>query len=181
ALYSRPSYARPVRILTLCRRRIGKTRLSMMRTYTKKKDIVRPGATRFATYFLTLQSIYEKKGQLKNIFNSDEWHDFKHFKFVKGKTASDTVMSYIFWNSVMVILKVFSLMVKVLRLADGEKIPSLGFVYGEFWEAKKFIKEATDHLEKKYQRVFKIIDEKMKGVLIILCIWLLTSSTLIII
>ena len=48
------------------------TTLSMMRTYTKKKDIVRLGATRFATCFLTLQSLYEKKGQLKSMFNSDE-------------------------------------------------------------------------------------------------------------
>ncbi|CAN7057041.1 unnamed protein product [Brassica oleracea var. botrytis] len=138
------------------------TTLSMMRTYTKR-DIVRPGATRFATCFLTLQSLYEKKGQLKSIFNSDQWHDCKHSKSVKGKTASDTVMSYAFWSSVMVILKVFTPMVKVLRLADGEKIPSLGFVYGELLEAKKSIKEATDHLEKNYQPIFRIIDEKMKG------------------
>lgn len=54
-------------------------------------------------------------------------------------------------------------MVKVLRLADGEKIPSLGFVYGELVEAKKSIKEATDHLEKNYQPIFRIIDEKLKG------------------
>ena len=138
------------------------TTLSMMRTYTKR-DIVRPGATRFATCFLTLQSLYEKKGQLKSMFNSDQWHDCKHSKSVKGKTASDTVMSYAFWSSVMVILKVFTPMVKVLRLADGEKIPSLGFVYGELLEAKKSIKEATDHLEKNYQPIFRIIDEKMKG------------------
>lgn len=138
------------------------TTLSMMRTYTKK-DIVRPGATRFATCFLTLQSLNEKKGQLKSMFYSDQWHDCKHSKSVKGKTASDTVMSYAFWSSVMVILKVFTPMVKVLRLADGEKIPSLGFVYGELLEAKKSIKEATDHLEKNYQPIFRIIDEKMKG------------------
>ena len=51
--------------------------LSMMRAYAKR-DIVRPGATRFATCFLTLHSLYEKKTQLKNMFGSDEWHDCKH-------------------------------------------------------------------------------------------------------
>ncbi|XP_013633181.1 PREDICTED: uncharacterized protein LOC106338842 [Brassica oleracea var. oleracea] len=50
-----------------------------------------------------------------------------------------------------------------LRLADGEKIPSLGFIYGELLVAKNSIKETTDHLEKNYQPIFKIIDEKMKG------------------
>ncbi|XP_072149653.1 uncharacterized protein [Setaria viridis] len=39
--------------------------LSLMRKYTKKRDIVRPGATRFASSFLTLQSLYEKKDQLR--------------------------------------------------------------------------------------------------------------------
>ncbi|CAN6908821.1 unnamed protein product [Brassica oleracea] len=63
----------------------------------------------------------------------------------------------------MVIRKVFSPLVKVLRLADGEKVPSLGFIFGEILEAKKSIKEASDHLEKNYLPVFRIIDEKMKG------------------
>ncbi|CAN6814037.1 unnamed protein product [Brassica oleracea] len=58
---------------------------------------------------------------------------------------------------------VFSPLVKVLRLADGEKVPSLGFIFGEILEAKKSIKEASDHLEKNYLPVFRIIDEKMKG------------------
>lgn len=34
--------------------------LAMMRKYTKRRDIVRPGMTRFATTFLTLQSLFEK-------------------------------------------------------------------------------------------------------------------------
>ncbi|CAN6813214.1 unnamed protein product, partial [Brassica oleracea] len=58
---------------------------------------------------------------------------------------------------------VFSPLVKVLRLADEEKVPSLGFIFGEILEAKKSIKEASDHLEKNYLPVFRIIDDKMKG------------------
>ncbi|XP_033132372.1 uncharacterized protein LOC117127129 [Brassica rapa] len=138
--------------------------LNMMRAYTKR-DIVRPGATRFATCFLTLNSLFEKKAQLRNMFNSNEWHDCKHSNTAKRKLASETVMSCSFWNNVTTVLKVFSPMVKVLRLADGEKIPSLGFIYGELLVAKNSIKEATDHLEKNYQPIFKIIDEKMKGML----------------
>ncbi|KAG7544115.1 hypothetical protein ISN45_Aa07g039810 [Arabidopsis thaliana x Arabidopsis arenosa] len=137
--------------------------LSMMRAHTKKRDIVRPGATRFATCFLTLQSLHEKKSQLMSMFGSDEWHECKHSKCVKGKQASDTVMSFAFWSSVIMVLKVFSPMVKVLRLADGEKKPSMGFIYGEILEAKKSIKEASNHLEKNYKPIFQIMDEKMKG------------------
>ncbi|XP_013588957.1 PREDICTED: uncharacterized protein LOC106297221 [Brassica oleracea var. oleracea] len=138
------------------------TTLSMMRTYTKKGDIVRPGATRFATCFLTLQSLYEKKAQLMSMFGSDEWHDCKHSKCVKGKSTFDTIMSHGFWSSVTVVLRIFSPLVKVLRLADGEKVPSLGFIYGEIVEAKKSIKETSNHVEKNYLPIFRIIDEKMK-------------------
>ncbi|XP_024013786.1 uncharacterized protein LOC18009814 [Eutrema salsugineum] len=136
--------------------------LNMMRTYTKKRDIVRPGATRFATCFLTLHSLYEKKAQLKSMFTSDEWHECTHSKALKGKNVFETIMSFGFWNSVMMVLKIFSPLVKVLRLADGEKIPSMGFIYGEILEARKCIKEPCDHVERNYQPVFKIIVDKMK-------------------
>ncbi|CAA7039404.1 unnamed protein product [Microthlaspi erraticum] len=61
------------------------------------------------------------------------------------------------------VLKIFSPLVKVLRIADGEKIPSLGFIYGEILVAKNSIKEATDQIERNYEPIIKIIDEKMKG------------------
>ncbi|CAA7051660.1 unnamed protein product [Microthlaspi erraticum] len=59
--------------------------LDMMRSHTKKAEIVRPGATRFATCFLTMQSLYEKKGMLKNMFGSEEWLKCVLSKSVKGK------------------------------------------------------------------------------------------------
>ena len=40
--------------------------LALMRKYTKKRDIVRPGVTRFATSFLTLQSLVDKKKKLED-------------------------------------------------------------------------------------------------------------------
>lgn len=132
--------------------------LAMMRKYTDKKDIVRPGATRFATCFLTLHSLFEKKALLKNMFGSDEWQLCKHSKCGKGATSYETVMSIGFWNSIMMILRVFSPLVKVLRLADGENIPSLGFIYGEILEAKKNIKEAKDIVERSYLPIFEIIE-----------------------
>lgn len=45
----------------------------------------------------------------------------------------------------MVVLKIFSPLVKVLRLADGEKVPSLDFIYCEILEAKNSIKEASNY------------------------------------
>lgn len=96
------------------------------------------------------------------MFGSDEWHDCKHSKCVKSKNAFDTIMSHGFWSTVMDVLKIFSPLVKFLRLAEGENIHSLGFIYGEIVEAKKPIKEASNHLEKNFQTIFWIIDEKIK-------------------
>jgi len=67
--------------------------LSMMRSFTKKIDIIRPGVTRFASSFLTLQCLMEKKSYLKAMFSSDLWEQCKWVKTVKGKTTYSIVMS----------------------------------------------------------------------------------------
>ncbi|XP_073121544.1 uncharacterized protein [Henckelia pumila] len=52
--------------------------LSMMSKFTKKRDIVRPGVTRFATSFLNLQSLVEKKSELRDMVASEEWKACRH-------------------------------------------------------------------------------------------------------
>ncbi|KAL5775700.1 hypothetical protein ACOSP7_013257 [Xanthoceras sorbifolium] len=100
--------------------------LSLMRSFTKKRDIVRPGVTRFASSFLTLQSMMEKKSQLKAMFCSELWDQCKWSNTTKGQKAYATVMSTSFWNGVTTCLKVFAPLVKVLRLVDGDKKPAMG-------------------------------------------------------
>ncbi|XP_052194456.1 uncharacterized protein LOC127802598 [Diospyros lotus] len=136
--------------------------LSLMRSFTKKRDIVRPGVTRFASSFLTLQSLMEKKSQLRTMFTSFEWEECKWSKTVKGKTAYATVLSIAFWNGVTICLKVFAPLVKVLRIVDADKKPSMGFLYGEINQAKKDIKEALNNLEKNYLPIMEIIDARVK-------------------
>nr|XP_017225777.1 PREDICTED: uncharacterized protein LOC108201946 [Daucus carota subsp. sativus] len=51
--------------------------LALMRKFTRKKKIVRPGVTRFASSFLTLQHILEKEEKLKHMFLSKEWGECK--------------------------------------------------------------------------------------------------------
>ena len=41
------------------------------------EDIVRPGATRFATNYIALESLLKKRAGLKKIFISDEWASHK--------------------------------------------------------------------------------------------------------
>uniref|UniRef100_A0A0A9DCK4 DUF659 domain-containing protein n=1 Tax=Arundo donax TaxID=35708 RepID=A0A0A9DCK4_ARUDO len=67
--------------------------LSLMRKFKKKGDIIRPGVTRFASSFLTLQSLYEKKDQLRTMSQCDEWEKISHVKkSPKGVTATATLV-----------------------------------------------------------------------------------------
>ncbi|KAL5759938.1 hypothetical protein ACOSQ2_018776 [Xanthoceras sorbifolium] len=137
--------------------------LSLMRSFTKKRDIVRPGVTRFASSFLTLQSMMEKKSQLKAMFCSELWDQCKWSNTTKGQKAYATVMSTSFWNGVTTCLKVFAPLVKVLRLVDGDKKPAMGFVYGELLQAKEDIKVALNNVDRNYKPIIDIIDARIKG------------------
>ncbi|XP_070678439.1 uncharacterized protein [Malus domestica] len=134
--------------------------LALMRKYTKKRDIVRPGVTRFATSFLTLQSLVDKKKDLRIMVASDEWEQCKHSKSTKGKAAYATMVSAQFWNGVSLCLRVFEPLFKVLRLVDRDKKPSMGFLYGELQKARNEIKDALQNNETHYRPIIQIIDEK---------------------
>ncbi|XP_073040130.1 uncharacterized protein [Primulina eburnea] len=136
--------------------------LAIMRKYSKKSDIVRPGVTRFATSFLTLESFKDKKDQLRLMFTSDEWSKTKLRSSVKGKAAEATVTSISFWNGVSLTLNVFTPLVKVLRLVDGDKKPSMAFLLGALKQAKEDMKKSFKK-EENVIPILKIIDEKSKG------------------
>ncbi|KAM0918616.1 hypothetical protein ACQ4PT_008738 [Festuca glaucescens] len=110
--------------------------LSCMRSFTKKKEIIRPGVTRFASSFLTLQSMLDKRDQLRRMVVDQRW-----------ETLAD----------------VFEPLVKVLHLVDGDVKPSMGFLYGELLKAKRDIRDAFGNVEKNYKDVMAIVDKKMKG------------------
>jgi hypothetical protein len=111
--------------------------LACMRSFTLKRDIIRPGVTRFATAFLTLQSLMEKKDDLRKMVVDSKWYDLPDTKSKKGKEATATVLSIAFWKGVALCLKVFEPLVKLLHLVDGDVKPAMGFLYGELVKAKK--------------------------------------------
>ncbi|CAO2038512.1 unnamed protein product, partial [Urochloa humidicola] len=145
--------------------------LALMRKYTKKRDIVRPGVTRFASNFLTLQSLYEKREQLRTMTQCDEWDKFLQMSHIKknskGVLATAAMTKPNFWNGVALCLRVFEPLVKVLRMVDSDIKPSMAFLYGEIVKAKEQIKVAIRNIDKPvnlalYNNVIEIIDNKMK-------------------
>ena len=65
--------------------------LSLMRTFTKHHELIRPAITRFATSFLTLQSIYKQKQAIVAMF-SEKWCLSTWAKKPEGVKAQSTVL-----------------------------------------------------------------------------------------
>nr|XP_009590669.1 uncharacterized protein LOC104087814 [Nicotiana tomentosiformis] len=134
--------------------------LNMMRDFTKNKELVKCGITRFATSFLTLQRLQYQKTNLRAMFTSEKWVISKWSKLPKGKSVAHTVLMEIFWNQVMYILKIMGPLVKVLRLVDNKKKPAMGYIYEAMDRAKEAIAKAFGWNIAKYKDIFKIIDER---------------------
>ncbi|XLU94133.1 hypothetical protein S245_008485, partial [Arachis hypogaea] len=66
--------------------------ISLLQQHTKGRDLVRTGMTRFATSYLTLGSLNEKKNPIIRMFISDEWKESKCSKTRDGKT-----LKILFW------------------------------------------------------------------------------------
>ncbi|TVU50507.1 hypothetical protein EJB05_01880 [Eragrostis curvula] len=142
----------------------GHTRtLDCMRQFTNGREIIRPGVTRFASAFLTLTSILEKKDQLRKMVVDSKWETLRDVKSNKGKNATTIIMDPTFWIHLKSCLSVFEPLVKVLRLADGDVKPSMGFLFGELTKAKREIKQSFGNMEARYKDVMAIVDKKMKG------------------
>jgi hypothetical protein len=64
----------------------GHTRtLECLRYFTEEKEAVRPGVNRFASNFLTLNSMQEKKDQLRKMVVHSRWDSLKDVKSKKRK------------------------------------------------------------------------------------------------
>jgi len=51
--------------------------ISMLKKFTKGRDLIRPGVTRFFTTYLTLTCLHELKASLLTMLNSEEWKTSK--------------------------------------------------------------------------------------------------------
>ncbi|XP_015932601.1 uncharacterized protein LOC107458900 [Arachis duranensis] len=134
--------------------------LAMLRHFTNGKELVRHAVTRFATSFLSLERLYEEKGNLRRMFTSDEWAKNKLSKEAKGREVTKIVIMLSFWNHVKYTLKIMGPPIRVFRLVDGEKKPPMGYIYEAMEKAKECIMKAFLNDESKYNDVFKIIDNR---------------------
>ncbi|XP_057437685.1 uncharacterized protein LOC130729857 [Lotus japonicus] len=114
--------------------------LSLLRYYTNKREL-----------------IAKEKGKLREMFVSHTWTNNKLSNEPKGKQATKTVLMNSFWISVCFILKVMGPLVHVLRLANSEKKPAMGYIYEAMDKAKEAIRASLRDDKSKYEKILEII------------------------
>ena len=124
--------------------------VNLMKVFTKDRDLLRPGITRFATEFISLQSPIRYEGDLKMMCTTNEWHEFN--KDRSRKNLRDKVSSLIltdrFWKKAKEVQIIMEPLVKVLKLVDQDKKPTLSIIYEAMDKAKLAIKASVKHWER---------------------------------
>ncbi|XP_075473332.1 uncharacterized protein LOC142504339 [Primulina tabacum] len=130
----------------------------MMREFTRQKDMVRAGKTRFATAFLTLKRFQNHKASLRKMFTSEKWTTSSRFaKEAPGKRATEVILMPSYWNMIVYAVKVGGPVVKVLRLVDGEKNLQWAIFMRQWIGQKKLL---LPQLITKRINIFAIIDHR---------------------
>ncbi|XP_052177543.1 uncharacterized protein LOC127791598 [Diospyros lotus] len=102
------------------------------------KEIVCPGATRFATTFIALKSLHDHKDHLQALVVSDGYKTF--LKMPKGREVKQIVLDERFWNNSLIFVRIMTPLIRLLRICDSDEKPSLGYVYDGMYRARKGIK-----------------------------------------
>ena len=92
-------------------------------------DIVRPGATRFATNYIALESLLKKRADLKKICISDEWASHKLSRSTIRHEVEVVMFDHTYWEKVSKLVSIYEPLYTVLRIIDFEVVPTLPFVY----------------------------------------------------
>ncbi|XP_075492382.1 uncharacterized protein LOC142530433 [Primulina tabacum] len=119
--------------------------VNLMKIYTNDRELLRPGITRFATEFISLESLVRYCQDLKRLCTSVEWREYnntsKRRKDVEKITA--IILDTKFWKAARDICTAMEPLVKVLKLVDQDNKPTLSIIYEAMDRAKLSIKESV--------------------------------------
>ncbi|XP_052624907.1 uncharacterized protein LOC111917478 [Lactuca sativa] len=130
--------------------------LNWLRKRPGWKEIIRPGATRFGTVFISLQSLYDHKEDLQAMVISNEFK--KMLKVGNAVECKQIVLNEIFWKNCLITVKVMTPLLKLLRLCDSDEKPAIGYVYEGMRRARRGIKELFKKKKELYRPYTNIID-----------------------
>nr|XP_025656884.1 uncharacterized protein LOC112751822 [Arachis hypogaea] len=115
--------------------------LSWLRQRPHWREIVRPGATQFATVFITLKSIFDRKKELQQLVVDSIFTDHKLGRSATGTAVSAIILDCKFWDDCFTVCKLVGPLIYLLRVVDANDKPSLGYVYEGMLRAEDVIKE----------------------------------------
>ncbi|XP_072072129.1 uncharacterized protein [Arachis hypogaea] len=119
--------------------------LSWLRQRDDWREIVRPGATRFATVFLTLMTIFERKSDLQSLVVDTHFTGHKLGRSANGRAVSAIILYNKFWDDCFTACQIMSSLIKLLRLVDANDKPLLGIIYeGMLREAPDVMRALLD-------------------------------------
>eukprot|EP00253_Pinus_taeda_P023416 PITA_23416 len=140
-----------------------------MRKFTNNKVLVQPAITRFATTFISLQSLLNSMWEVKSMFLSVDWR----FLSISRKPEGEGICRLVSYDQsfcvgVEEVCAILEPLVKVLRLVDGDK-PAMGYLYEAMDRAKEAIRayyadKGDEELEKQ-QVISRVIDQRWKNTL----------------
>lgn len=104
-------------------------------------DIVRVGATRFATTFLSFGSLHVHKHDLQTLVTSKFFVDNRLSRESKAKEVVSIILGNSFWDDINVLVKISSPLICLLRIVDSDKRPTIGYVYEGMHRARLGIKK----------------------------------------
>lgn len=132
--------------------------LNLLRKKTSGRDIIQLSTTRFASIFLTLQSIVSLKDHLHQMFTGAAWMNSSFSKQRAGLEVAEIIVDPLFWSMSDQTLKVTKPLLTVLQLMESGEKPSVGYIYDAMERAKQSIVAAFNKKESSYLPYFEVID-----------------------
>lgn len=136
--------------------------ITLLHNFTKGRDLVRPGLTRFATSYLTLGCLYENKGPLIRMFTSNEWKVSRFAKTKDGRLVEDAVMDRLFWRDIVTCLRGATPVIRVLRIVDSDEKLAMGYIYEAMDQAKEKIQKDFNGVKKRYPTTYVAMSINIK-------------------
>jgi hypothetical protein len=101
--------------------------------------------------------MYDHKHDLQALMVDKHFTTHKLAKSVAGKIVSAIIFDSKFWDDCFKIAKLMAPIIKLLRIVDGDEVPSMGYVYEGMRRAKNAIKEMFKKKKAAYEPYTNII------------------------
>ncbi|RVW22033.1 hypothetical protein CK203_105179 [Vitis vinifera] len=124
------------------------------------KEILRPGATRFATTFIALKSLHDHKHDLQALVTSKFFVDSRYSKDYKSQVAVSIILDNRFWNDCLIVVNLMSPLMRLLRIVDCDERPSMGYVYEGMYRVRLGIKKLFNYNKRLYKPYTEIIKQR---------------------